>query len=554
MTTTIIQVISGLGMFLFGMIYMELAIKEAAGIKFKNWIKNSTSTPIRSLLTGAGATALLQSSSLVTLLTLSFVSTSLITLRSSIAVIFGSNLGTTATAWIVAILGFKVNIETFALPMIGIGGLLLAFGASHKKLVGTAKIFIGFGLLFLGLEIMKTAIGSLASSIDLSLYANFPLIVFVGFGFLITALIQSSSATTAIILSALYAQILNFEQSAAMVIGANMGTTVTAILGAMGGIPDKKRTAAAHLLFNLLTALTAFLLLPFLTHFIIHTLGLKSDPTTGLALFHTIFNFLGVIILTPFIPLLSKHLEGMFVQKKPVATKYIHTVDPKLPDTAFIALRNEVSNLFVKTMKYGLLLSNIKPNDIFTKNYDAKETIAANQNQIEFDYHTAYRRIKAIEFDVVNFTNTLTQQQLTPEESQNIETILLSVRESVYAAKILKDIKKDIDEFSESDNIAILQIYDEIRKNLAYIMIIFVNYMNEEWSQEKCLKKFAKAEEANQQIANQVIQTLNKQGINNNVVSSLLNTNHSVYNALKSLTAASDAVTLHFALDDEGTF
>ncbi len=154
----------------------------------------------------------------------------------------------------------------------------------------------------------------------------------------------------------------------------------------------------------------------------------------------------------------------------------------------------------------------------------------------------------------MRFTNTLTQQQLTPEQSQNIETILHSVRESVYAAKILKDIKKDIDEFSESDNIAIVQIYDEIRKNLAYAMIIFVNYMDEEWSQEKCLEKFAKAEEANQQITKQVIQTLNKQGKNNNVVSSLLNANRSVYNALKSLAAASDAVTLHFALDDEGTF
>ena len=549
MTITIIQVISGLGIFLFGMLYMELALKKAAGIKFKSWVKHSTSTTIRSLLTGAGATALLQSSSLVTLLTLSFVSTSLITLRSSIAVIFGSNLGTTATSWIVAILGFKVNIETFALPMIGVGGLLLVFAASHKKLLSVAKVSIGFGLLFHGLGIMKTAIELLASSIDLSLYSNFPLIVFIGLGFLITALLQSSSATTAIILSALYAQILNFEQSAAMVIGANMGTTVTAILGAIGGIPDKKRTAAAHVLFNLFTALTAFILLPFLIHLLMQDLGLKDHPTIALALFHTIFNFLGVIIMTPFIPLMAKYLGKMFVNKKVVSTRYIHIVDPKLPDTAFIALRNEVSNLFVKTMKYSLLLTNVKPNDIFTKTYDAKDSIAANQTQIEFDYHKAYKKIKEIEFEIVAFVNILTQQQLTPEQSQNIETILLSVRESVYAAKILKDVKNDINEFSQSDNKTILKLYDEIRKNLVYTIIIFVNYMEEEWSKEKCLEKFTKAEDANQQITKEVIQSLSSQGIKHNMVSSLLNTNRSIYIALKSLLNASNTVTLHFPLD-----
>ena len=265
MTSTVIQALSGLGMFLFGMFYMELALKEAAGIRFKSWVKNSTSSTLKSLLTGAGATMVLQSSSVVTLMTLSFVSASLITLHSGIAVIFGSNVGTTAVVWIVATLGFKVKIEVFALPMIGAGGLLLVLGASNRKVAAAAKVLIGFGLLFLGLDIMKTAIESFASWIDLSLYAHWPLIAFVGFGFLMTALIQLSSAAMAVVLSALFAQILNFEQAAAMVIGTNIGTTVTAILGSIGGIPDKKRAAAAHFMFNLITAVVAFLLLPFLS-------------------------------------------------------------------------------------------------------------------------------------------------------------------------------------------------------------------------------------------------------------------------------------------------
>ena len=241
MVNMVIEVFSGLGMFLFGMFYMEIALKELAGIRFKQWIKNSTSSRVKSLLTGTLATAVLQSSSVVTLMTLSFVSTSLVSLESAIGIIFGSNLGTTVTAWIVATLGFKVKIELFALPMIGLGGFMLILNSSHKRLEAVAKILIGFGLLFFGLEIMKNSIETLGHNFDLSLYTHYPLIVFVGLGFIITALIQSSSATTAIILSALYAGILSFEQSAAMVIGANVGTTVTALLGGIGGIPDKKR-------------------------------------------------------------------------------------------------------------------------------------------------------------------------------------------------------------------------------------------------------------------------------------------------------------------------
>ena len=142
MTYTLIQALSGLGMFLFGMLYMELALKESAGLRFKSWVKNSTSSTFKSLMTGTVATALLQSSSVVTLMTLSFVSASLITLESGIAVIFGANVGTTVTSWIVATLGFKVKIEAFALPMIGLGGLLLMFAEPYKKVTtGSQDIY-----------------------------------------------------------------------------------------------------------------------------------------------------------------------------------------------------------------------------------------------------------------------------------------------------------------------------------------------------------------------------------------------------------------------------
>lgn len=548
MTSLLIQALSGLGMFLFGMLYMELALKESAGVRFKTWIKNSTSTTVKSLMTGTVATALLQSSSVVTLMTLSFVSASLISLNSGIAVIFGSNIGTTVTSWIVATLGFKVNIEPFAIPLIGAGGLMLILGTSNRKISAISKVFIGFGLLFLGLEIMKTAIESLATTIDLAKFTNFPLIAFVGIGFVLTALIQSSSAATAIVLSALYAHILNFEQSAAMVIGTNIGTTATALLGAIGGIPDKKRVALAHFSFNLITAIVAFVLLPILTLFLMDVVGLKNDPITALALFHTLFNVLGVAMLLPFISLIAKYLNRFFISKEPVPTRYIHMVDPKFHETAFVALRDEVNSLFVKTMKFALLLTNIKPNDVLVRKLGVK-SIEFNQGQIEFNFKKAYESIKDTESSIFEFVAVLSQQNMTLERRQSLETLLASVRESVYAAKILKDIKNNIDEFSESDNETILNIYDSIRKNLVYAILVYVNYMEGEWSAEKCIEKFRKAEEGNQQIMKDATLSIVKQGINEKNVVSLLNTNRSVSIATHALFEASKSVSLHFPLE-----
>lgn len=550
MTTQLIQAVSGLGMFLFGMLYMELALKESAGLRFKSWVKNSTSSTMKSLMTGTIATTLLQSSSVVTLMTLSFVSASMISLYSGIAVVFGANVGTTVTSWIVATLGFKVKIEAFALPMIGIGGLLLMFVTENRKITMVAKVFAGFGLLFLGLEFMKTSIESLTSVIDLTKLTDFPLIAFIAVGFLITAIIQSSSAATAIVLSALYVHVLNFEQAAAMVIGTNIGTTVTALLGAIGGIPDKKRVALAHFIFNFITAAAAFVILAPLTQFMMSIEGLKNDPVTALALFHTIFNVLGVLLLLPFISLMAKYLNQLFVHAEPVSTRYIHLVDPEFSETALVSLRDEVNNLFVKTMKYALLIANIKPNDVFIKKLGLKEAIEFNQEIIEFNHKIAYNTIKNIEIKIMEFVSVLNQQDLLQEDRENLEALLSSVRESVYAAKILKDIKNDMNEFSESSSDTIRHIYDDIRRNLLYTILIYVNYMEEEWSMEKCMEKFSKSEEENKRIMKDASLSISHKGINEKKVVSLLNTNRSVSIASKALLEASRSVSLHFPLED----
>lgn len=550
MITLWIEAFSGLGMFLFGMFYMETALEESVGYRFKRWVKNSTSSTFKSLLTGTLSTALLQSSSAVTLITLSLVSVSMISLYSAIGIIFGANVGTTMTSWIVATLGFQVKIESFALPFIGMGGLALIFFRASKSVTHIAKLSTGFGLLFLGLDFMKKAIESFAISIDLTQFVGLPLIAFVLIGFVLTAIIQSSSAFTAIVLSALYSHMFNFEQSAALLIGSNIGTTMTAVLGSIGGIPDKKRVALAHFIFNFVTAVVAFVFLDVLLEVVVRFESIAIHPVLALALFHTLFNLLGVVLFLPFIGVLSRFLNTLFITKEPEATRYIHLVDPKFSQTALVALHNEVNTLFVKTMKFALLIANIKPDDIFTKKMNLKEAVETNQTTIPFNHTTFYKNIKEIEMKIMEFVAVLYQQTLNNEERENLDILLTSVRESVYAAKILKDIKNDINEFTQSSNTIVHELYDRIRRNLLYTIMIYINYMDEVWDQATCDEKFKKSKEENQELIKMITISITSPQMNDKRVVSLLNTNRSIYVASQSLFEASQSVSLHFPLEE----
>ncbi len=546
----IFKVLTGLGIFLFGMIYMEQALKEFASHNFKKIVKNYTSTNIKAIATGAFATAILQSSSVVTLMTLSFVSASLISLRAGIGVIFGSNLGTTVTAWIIALVGFKLKLELFALPMVGIGALFYILLDEKSRLASLAKIFMGFGLLFFGLEIIKNAIEVLAVNIDIAAFNAYPIYFFLFLGLAITAIIQSSSATTAIILSALSANILSFEFAAVMMIGANIGTTVTAMLGAIGGIPDKKRAAAAHFLFNVITALLALAILPFITQFLLETLGFSDDLTTALALFHTIFNLLGVLSLYFFINKLADYLHVFFRYKQEHATKYIHLTDPTVAESALVALKNEATHLFVKCMKYTLLSCNIKANDLFKEDANIKEVLQSNSELIEFDHKKNYLQIKSIESDIFEFVQELNKLSLLEEDSKGIDAIMNSVRESAYVAKMTKDIRNNTVLFAESENSGVHEIYEQMRLNLLKCFKLYIDFMEQRIDKIKLHEEFEKILETNHHLLKDIALSFGTHNIKSSTLISLNNTNRTLYIICSSLFEASSIMTLHFEIEN----
>jgi phosphate:Na+ symporter len=303
--------IAGLGVFLFGMFHLENGLKGLAGNSFKKLLYRFTNRSWKGILTGFFVTAILQSSSLVTLLVLAFLGAGMISLQNSLSVVFGANLGTTVTAWIVAAIGFKLDIADFSFPFLAIGTLSYLLLDKRPVFKNWGSFLIGFGLLFLGLGFMKTSIENVAEQVDLSLYANLGLWVFLLIGIFITVLIQSSSAMIVIVLSALNADLLTIHQSVAMIIGANIGTTSTLIIASVKGTADKKRLAAANVIFNLVAGTLCFFLLNNLVYFTIHWLHIE-EPLMELVFLNTIINLMGIVIFLPFIPNLARLMNNQF--------------------------------------------------------------------------------------------------------------------------------------------------------------------------------------------------------------------------------------------------
>jgi phosphate:Na+ symporter len=278
--TLILNAAGGLGIFLLAMAMMTGGLKVFGGERLRRHLERWTSTPLRGVATGALVTALVQSSSAVTVATIGFVNAGVLSLRHALGVIFGANVGTTMTGWLVSLVGFGFKIEAIALPIIALG-VALRVAVENKRLRGLSSVAI-FALV----------------------------------GLVATVLTQSSSAAIALILTAASQSALGLGAAAAAIIGANVGTTSTAAFAVIGATPNAKRVAAGHILFNLLTGLVALAILPLLlwvTETLGQMIGFSDQPVIVLALFHTVFNAVGVVLLLPFVGRLSGFLQRHFV-------------------------------------------------------------------------------------------------------------------------------------------------------------------------------------------------------------------------------------------------
>jgi phosphate:Na+ symporter len=340
----------GVGLFLLGMRLMTDGLKLAAGPALERILARSTRTRLRGLATGALITVAVQSSSAVTVAAIGFVNAGLLSLGQALWVLFGANVGTTMTGWLVALVGMKFKIDAFALPLIGIG-MLMRLTGDGKRRGSVGMALAGFGVLFLGIDLLKDTFAGAAADMTLPPWDGaVGVLAMVLIGILMTVLMQASAAALVIAFSAAQSGLVTLEAAAAVVIGANVGTTVTAVLAAIGATSNAKRAAAAHILFNVITGVVALLLLPWLLGFLVflrQLLGFDTAPAATLALFHTLFNILGVVLMWPLADRLTAFLLSRFksAEDDEARPRYLDKTVLAVPALALDALERELRRL-----------------------------------------------------------------------------------------------------------------------------------------------------------------------------------------------------------------
>lgn len=316
-TAAVLTFLGGIGLFLLGMRLMTEGLTTAAGDTLRSILEAATHSRLRALVSGVLITSLVQSSSAVIFTTIGFVNVGLLSLMQSVGVIYGANLGTTLTSWIVALVGFNVDLQAMSLPAIGIG-MSLSVISKSQRLNGIGQALTGFGLFFLGIDVLRDAFAGLGDAIALEGWAGegvLSLLLFVGVGIVMTLLVQSSSAALAIILTATAGGLIPINAAAAMVIGANVGTTSTGVFAAIGATAPAKRAASAHVIFNLVTATVALTLLTpllWLVNTLANYFGSQDQLATSLAIFHTLVKTMGILIMWPLTGLMVRRLEKYF--------------------------------------------------------------------------------------------------------------------------------------------------------------------------------------------------------------------------------------------------
>lgn len=345
--------LGGLGLFLLGTWMMTDGLRHAAGAALRDILERWTSTALRGLMTGILVTALVRSSSAVTVATVGFVNAGLLTLNQAVWVVFGTNVGTTTTAWLVAVAGIGIDIAAFALPMLGVGMGMRMLAARRQRLAGIGQALAGFGAFFLGIDVLQQGFAGLAprlAELDLPQGGLPAILVFVLLGTVLTLLTQASSAAIAIVLTATAGGAVPLDLAAAAVVGTNIGTTSTALLAALGATAPARRVAAAHIAFNLLTGAAALALLPQLagaSRWLAGAFGAGQDMPTVLAVFHTIFNLLGVALIWPVTRRMTAWLSRRFTRPEDALghTRHLDATLMAVPELAVRALGREVARM-----------------------------------------------------------------------------------------------------------------------------------------------------------------------------------------------------------------
>ena len=481
------EIAAGVSIFLFGMITLEEGFKAFSGGTLEKILQKSTDKLYKSISFGFVVTAIMQSSSLVSVLTISFIGAGLIGLTQGIGIILGANIGTTTGAWLMAGFGLKVKISAYAMPML-VFGVILIFQKA-KSLKGIGYILAGLGFLFLGIHYMKDGFEAFKETIDLASFAvdGFKgLLIFIGIGILATVVMQSSHATIVLILAALSVGQITYENALALTIGANIGTTITAVIGSLSSNIDGKRLAGAHFIFNVVTAVVAIAIMDqiiYVVDIISDFIGISNDNhTLKLAVFDTLFKVIGVVMFIPFVGKLVNFLESTLKFKKSTSkeskteidtdnVKYLNESVLEIPATSMAAIVRETKHLYENSFEIIAHGLNVKRSNIVSSmplEEVVKESYSNTPIDIDLFYHN---RIKGIYGEIIDFA-TKAQTDMDTEDIQILYKIKIANRDLVEAVKDTNYLQKNLLKYSTSTNEHIRKQYNTMRMDLTELLRI----------------------------------------------------------------------------------
>ena len=539
---------AGVAILLFGMILLEEGFRVFTKGPLQNFLKKATNKLYKSITAGAVVTALIQSSSLVSVITISFISAGLVSLSGGLGLIFGANIGTTATAWLVAGFGLKINISALAMPML-VFGIVFSF-QKRNSLKGMGNVLAGLGFFFLGIHYMKEGFEVFKQYIDLTQYAipGFSgIIIYTLLGIFITAVLQSSSATLALILTALSAGQIEYENALALAIGANVGTTITAVLGSISSNVAGRRLAGAHFVFNVITGIVALALiypLAKLVNILADVLTIApTDFTLKLALFHTIFNALGVVIMIPFIKRLERFLIKFIKEKADKEIdepKFLNEAVLKFPASVISSLINESKYLYKNAIFEIVSHSmNIHRSDIIS-NEKLKKVIKRSTEDMHINVEELYyKKVKHIYGEIIRYATTAQSTlNLSKKQNQAVAEIKIANRKMVEIIKDAKELNKNVNFALTNDNKYLRNEYDGFRKKVAKVLrVIYLFRKSEDQNKyEKLLSELKEDARHNIRQSNKSIDKLiRKNLINADMASSLFNDYTNVNDMIKKL-------------------
>lgn len=556
--TDILTLLGALGMFLYGMRVMSDALMELAGDSMRSILATTTSNRFFAVLTGFSITAIIQSSSATTLMVVSFTNASLLTLTESIGVIMGANIGTTVTAWLISIFGFKISMSAIALPLVGCGFLLTLM--KDRRYQQWGYFIIGFAVLFIGLQFLKESVPDIRQNPEvLGFLANYTshgflsVLLFLAIGAALTLVVQSSSATMALTLLMTHEGWIPFDMAAAMVLGQNIGTTITANLAAMIANYQAKRAARAHLIFNILGVLLALLVfypsLHLVDAFMLRVEG--SSPyvdaaavPVALSVFHTAFNIINTLLLLGFVGLIARIVCWMVPEvvepgKAIDQPEFLNESSLKFPQTGIKALFDESLRLLqhagYKAITHGL---SVHREDLAGDRHIRELLESAQPIAVDIDelYNT---RIKSIYSQILEYATRLQSEfALGEEDVESVRNILIADRKLVRTVKRMQPLHDNIVLFMTSGNSAIMREYNTIRRRILKVMREIHRASESDYPLRhirKLEKQREKAAELDVLLSGRVHQLLREGEISSVMAESLINDSEQAGNITQSL-------------------